>query len=147
MKQIFREQLQNEWPGLTKEVKDICKQWQIKDVTKEWEREPSKKEWKDILKDASHSQNEKSLRAKMERLSKLQEYGESEETYELKEYIKKMNMHDARIKFQLRSKMFPCKNNFKNDPENTASKWLCKVCMQVDSQSHILTCSAWKANL
>ena len=80
----------------------------------------------------------------MERLSKLQEYGESEETYELKEYIKKMNMHDARINFQLRSKMFPCKNNFKNDPENTASKWLCKVCMQVDSQSHILTCSAYK---
>ena len=77
-------------------------------------------------------------------MTKLEELVESEEAYECKEYIKNMNMHDGRMHFRLRSKMFPCKANFKNDPENVASKWLCKACLQVDSQSHILTCSAYK---
>ena len=61
-KQIYNEQIQNEWPGLTKEAKQICREWLVKDVTKDWYSEPKSKEWKDTLKIAAQTQNEKSLR-------------------------------------------------------------------------------------
>ena len=48
-KQVFTEQIQNEWPGLTKEVKNICLEWLVRDVTKEWQSEPKANEWKEHL--------------------------------------------------------------------------------------------------
>ena len=143
-KQVFNEQIQNEWPGLTKEVKNICYEWCVRDVTKKWQSEPKANEWKEVLKKAAHVQNSKSLLKKMMKMSKLEEYIDSEEEYEIKDYVKDLNMHDARVNFKLRSKMFPCKDNFRSDPVNVASKWLCKACEVVDSQSHILTCPAYQ---
>ena len=55
-----------------------------------------------------------------------------------------MKMHDARLFFSLRSRMFPCKKNFPSDPINVATKWLCNSCFAVDNQSHILVCPAYK---
>ena len=75
----------------------------------------------------------------MSKLSKLEEFVESEEAYEIKSYIYEMNIHDARMFIRLRSKMFPCKENFPSDPVNVAEK-----CMVVNSQSHILNCPAYK---
>ena len=141
---MFTEQLKNEWPGLTSEAKKICEEWKIKDVTRVWHIEPKLKEWKKELKKAAHEQNEKCLRKKMGKLSKLEEYVESKEEYSKKSYIEKMNIFDARMFIRLRSKMFPCKENFPSDPINVADKWLCKACGVVDSQSHILNCAAYE---
>ena len=96
-KQVFTEQLKNEWPGLTSEAKKICEEWKIKDVTRVWHIEPKLKEWKKELKIAVHQQNEKNLRRKMGKLSKLEEYVESEEEYKKKSFIEEMNIYDARI--------------------------------------------------
>ena len=92
-KQVFREQLRNEWPGLTSEVKKICEEWQIQDVTKDWHLEPSLKEWKHVLKTAAHRHNEKNLKKKMNTLSKLEEFVESEED----PLIKKIAMREIRM--------------------------------------------------
>ena len=54
-------------------------------------------------------------------------------------------MHDARLHFSLRSRMFKCKMNFLNDPKYKSDQWRCDDCLRcVDSQSHILYCSAYQ---
>ena len=66
------------------------------------------------------------------------------EYYWEKEYLTEMNMHDARIDFQLRSRMFQCKINFANNPKYKAEMWRCGSCETlIDSQSHILYCPAY----
>ena len=67
------------------------------------------------------------------------------ENYEEKPYLSQMNIHDARINFSIRSRMFNCKMNFLNHPKNKAENWRCDSCQTcVDSQSHILYCSSYK---
>ena len=58
-KQVFVEQLKNDWPGLTQESKIICEEFHLKDVTKKWTPEPKKKMWKDLIKEAAIKKTEK----------------------------------------------------------------------------------------
>ena len=67
------------------------------------------------------------------------------ETYEEKKYLTEMSMHDCRMNFELRSRMFKCKMNFLNDPKYKSEMWRCDSCATcIDSQSHILYCPAYK---
>ena len=62
-----------------------------------------------------------------------------------KSYLSEMNMHDARVNFSLGSRMIDCKMNFSNNPKYKADTWRCDSCCTcVDSQSHILYCSAYQ---
>ena len=82
------------------------------------------------------------LQEKIKKLSKLEVL--KTETYGEKPYLTEMNMHDARLNFSLRSRMFKCKMNFLNDPKFKAEMWRCDSCRRcVDSQSHILYCPAY----
>ena len=58
-RQVFDEQVRQGWPGLTKEVKEICGEWNITDVTMRWKGEPSKGKWKSIIREAARKKNEK----------------------------------------------------------------------------------------
>ena len=56
-----------------------------------------------------------------------------------------MNMHDGRLKFQIRSKMV--KNvafNYSSDPKYSSQLWHCMHCDKMDSQSHIIVCDSYK---
>ena len=67
------------------------------------------------------------------------------EIFEEKSYITDMKVHDARVNFSLRSRMFNCKMNYLNNPVFKAEMWLCDSCqLCVDSQSHILYCPAYQ---
>ena len=67
------------------------------------------------------------------------------EDYGGKSYISEMNMHDARVHFTLRSRMYKCKMNYLNDPKFKSEMWRCDDCYRcVDSQSHILYCPAYQ---
>ena len=67
------------------------------------------------------------------------------EIYEEKSYITDMKMHDARVNFSLRSRMFNCKMNYLNNPMFKAERWRCDSCQScVDSQSHNLYCPAYQ---
>ena len=77
------------------------------------------------------------LKKMIERLSKLEIM--KSEIYEEKKYLTDMSMHDCRIIFKPRSRMFKCKMNFLNDPKYKSEMWRCDswaTC--IDSQSHIL---------
>ena len=83
------------------------------------------------------------LKKMIERLSKLEIM--KSETYEEKKYLTEMSMHDCRMNFELRSRMFKCKMNFLNDPKYKSEMWRCDSCATcIDSQSHILYCPAYK---
>ena len=67
------------------------------------------------------------------------------ESYEEKPYLTAMSMHDARMNFSLRSRMFNCKMNYLNNPKYKAELWRCDSCESlIDSQSHILYCPAYQ---
>ena len=68
-----------------------------------------------------------------------------EETFEMKDYVKTMNMQDGRMKFQIRSKMFrDVKFNYSSDPVYSSQLWHCSHCDKIDSQSHVVICESYK---
>ena len=67
-----------------------------------------------------------------------------EEKFETKDYIKNMNVENARTKFQLRTEMLDVKFNYKHSPINVQSLWQCDSCQtNIETQSHIMWCPAY----
>ena len=81
----------------------------------------------------------------MEESKKLKSSKLMEESCEIKEYIKDLNLHDARILFKHRTSMTQyVKFNYKNDPINRACLWKCDSCQSnIDTQDHIMWCPAY----
>ena len=118
------------------------KQWKVKDIRRT-EDTISKSQWKNMIKKEAKLQNEKHLCETIKKSSKLEIM--KKEIYEEKSYITDMKMHDARVNFSLRSRMFNCKMNYLNNPVFKAEMWRCDSCQScVDSQSHILYCPAYQ---
>ena len=76
------------------------------------------------------------------------------ETPNVKDYLKEMDLRGARLRFKLRSKMTPTvKSNFKNDKKFKQQKWSCEGCSKVgpngevvgnlDTQEHIQNCESY----
>ena len=80
----------------------------------------------------------------MKRYSKIDQ-SISEETFEIKPYIKQLSISLARDKFRLRSHMMrTVKMNFSSDKKYMADLWRCWHCPCVDSQAHIQICPAYQ---
>ena len=63
------------------------------------------------------------------------------EEYKAKDYLKSLNIADARLKFALRSCMTrTVQANFKNDPIFRSNDWKCQYCQVLDNQDHVLRC-------
>ena len=141
-KQVYMEQIKNNWPGLTKEVEDICECLEIVNITKT-DDEITKYSWKKIVSKAVEKKNNKELKMKMEKYAKLDELKEETEC-EIKPYLKNLTMKDARMQYRLRVNMFDCKMNYSSDIKNSATLWKCDSCMtNIDTQSHVLWCPAY----
>lgn len=142
--QVFDTQIKNRWPGLCKEVKDICREWNIDNVCASGSDSNSKMEWKKILKEAAHEKNENDLRDAMESLEKLEDV--KNEKYEMKSYLNDMSMKDARMMMRIRGRMVKCKMNFSSERVNIETSWKCRACCSgaIETQSHILYCEAYK---
>ena len=69
-----------------------------------------------------------------------------DEKFERKEYLKELTLSQARMKFKLKTQMFEDKFNYKNDSKNKKELWKCHSCQsgEIESQSHILYCEAYK---
>ena len=143
-KQIFDEQVENEWPGLAQEAKLISEEFHVKDVTKEWKNEPTKIKWKVLIKEASKKKTERDLKKKMAQgYSKIKDL--SEESFERKGYLSEMNMSEARMFYKIRTKMVKAKMNFSSDYKNRATLWKCdSCCRSIDTQAHIKICPAYE---
>ena len=66
------------------------------------------------------------------------------EEFGRKPYLSNLDIHSARMKFGLQTKMVKSiKLNYKNDPANKKKMWKCDDCQSIDSQEHILWCPAY----
>ena len=82
---------------------------------------------------------ESELKKSFETKSKLKTVDMMKETFEMKEYLAKVNLHSARLKFQMSSKMLDIKFNFSAKYEKEL--WLCDSCCSViKTQKHFLVC-------
>ena len=101
------------YPGLMQEYKSLCAELNLPSPVK-----TSKLTWKRLVKKAITDANKSELLRQIEhKYAKLDFDTLKEETFELKGYVKSLNMYDGRMKFQIRSKMV--KNiafNYSSDP-------------------------------
>ena len=68
-----------------------------------------------------------------------------QEPFEIKPYLKNLHLSEARDKFRLRSFMTrTVKTNFSSDRKFMGDLWTCWHCPNIDSQSHIRLCPAYK---
>ena len=72
------------------------------------------------------------------------------ESFAAKDYLRKLNLADARLRFKLRSCMTPTvKMNFKSDAKFAAQLWKCEGCAKLsqrgnlDTQQHVLWCEGY----
>ena len=139
--QIFTEQEKLKFPGLVTEVDEIVKNL---DIVEEYNDKNVKlKKFKNISKKKISSENEKQLRQRMKKYKKMDEL--KDEKFEIKDYLKSMNLNQIRSHFKYRTKMLKVKFNYKNVNAYSHSNWLCDSCEKaVDTQSHILWCPAYK---
>ena len=132
-------------PRIAKEVKELIKELNLPNIfditiNEEW----PKLRWKGRVKEEVREKCEKELKEKMKTLSKLEEFFSEDNNFETKNYLRNMNLTDARIKFKLKTKMINVKFNYMNDPINRATLWRCDSCQSaIDSQGHILWCPAY----
>ena len=124
------------YPGLVRECYDLIEHYGLP--------KPdglSKIVWKSKVKKCVRTKSRKELLTEVEKYRKLDSRTLEKEKFERKSYIETLNIHDARTKFALRSKMLnTVKMNFKGVRQYAESKWLCDQCKEPDTQEHLLTC-------
>ena len=141
--QVMEEQIQYNWPGLATEVRSLCQSLGLENIVDD-SPTMSKSLWKQLVKKAVHKLNEEELSERLENYSKLDEL-RKDGIWKVQDYFKELSMSEARIKFSLRTNMFPCKFNFPSDPKYKTDLWKCDSCAtNIDSQNHILWCPAYK---
>ena len=134
-KQIYNEQIKNNWPGPVKEAEKICEDLNLPNITENTV-------YNDDIDAACKDETEKNLKQKMENLSKLKD--KVDESFQQKEYLNSCNIFESRTMFRARSKMLECKMNFSHDPKFSKDLWMCDSCKRaIDTQSHVMICPAY----
>ena len=62
-----------------------------------------------------------------------------------KEYLKSLNLPDARLKFGIRANMTrTVQMNYKGEPRFMQNGWKCNDCLLPDTQEHIIRCPSYQ---
>ena len=129
---IYKEQIIQNWPGLARETKQICKDLGIEDCNTTL---LNKVQFKKLLLQSCHRTNEQNLRllakGKCERIG-VEEYGR-------KEYVQNKNIASVRHHFKTKWGLQPFAGNFSNDKKRfSKSNWLCKCEESRENESHLM---------
>ena len=132
-KQIYFEAETNNWPGLGREVRQICKQIHIQDLNKYNVR-------KSEIKDAILRSHYQDMMGRFEGSKKLQNIRYDDFT-EIQPYFQDKSIENARLKFRIRSQMVDkIPGNFKNKYRFDVNGLKCFYCPQELTQSHCISC-------
>ena len=65
--------------------------------------------------------------------------------HKVQDYLRSMNVTDARIRFKIESGMTPTvRMNFMNDKDFSRQSWVCLGChTHLDTQNHIMACPSY----
>ena len=129
------------YPGLMLECQEMIEEYNLPDA-----KPLSKIQWKKIVKKKILELNQNCLLETVKTKYKKLDYNVLiDEKFEMKEYLKSLNLPDARIKFGIRSKMTKSvQMNFKGDPSFAQNHWKCQHCFTPDTQEHILRCPCYQ---
>ena len=139
-KEINKEQKEQGWPGLVKEVSEICQEVGIEDFN---EHEISKEK---VNEEIFHH-HYKEMKEDISKMKKLEDI-KNEDFREVKDYMKSCAIKQARLKLSLRSQMYDCRANYpgKYEEDNRG----CPACIEAggqdrqvveeESQSHLSIC-------
>ena len=139
--EIAATQMAMSYPGLVMECKTLIEFYQLPDA-----KTLSKFQWKKSVKKKIYEQNRANLlETVLSRYKKLDYNILREENLEMKDYMKSLNLPDARLKFALRSKMTKTvQMNYKGEPKFIRNGWKCQGCNIPDTQDHILRCPCYQ---
>ena len=106
----------------------------------------SKIQWKRLVKGKITKQNRLDLLGRIKSGFKKLDYNTlCDEKFEIKDYLKTLNLPDARLKFSLRIKMTKTvQMNFKGNPRYVKNGWKCLECNTSDTQDHIVRCRSYQ---
>ena len=129
------------YPGLIQEYETLCREFNLPDP-----HSVSKLAWKRQVRRAITEVNKNDLLSQIrDKYEKLNYDSFKVETFSTQEYLKSLNVNDARLKFRIRSKMVKTVAlNFSSDKKFSSKLWQCTHCDRIDSQSHILACISYK---
>ena len=130
------------YPGLISECKNLMRNYDLPSVSS-----TNKLGWKKLVNQKTHEKNRDDLLEKIRppAYKKLDFETISAEKFERKEYLDKLNLADARLRFSLRAKMTKTvQMNFKNDRKYKQNQWKCQDCQIPDTQDHIVRCPAYQ---
>ena len=134
-KEIYTEQLKNEWPGLAKEVKEICKEIGVEDIN---ENEVTK----DELDEAIYYHNYKEMKLEVFSYKKLEEI-QNEDFRELPDYMHDKSIENARMAFRIKSGMVNrIKMNYKGSYKHNLKCEKCEL-EENETQCHAMVCPGW----
>ena len=139
-KQIYDQQVENKWPGLAEETKEICERLNITDIN----LTPfDKYELKDVIKNAVKREDEVKMRNEMEGKTKTKNL--VTESFSLKSYFNEKSLTKTREIFRIRTNMNELKGNFKNDTKNKHAGVMCVACgTEEEVNTHVMVCSHYE---
>ena len=132
-KSMYQQAEDNGWPGLGREVKEICKEINIPDINQNIVRKC------DIQKaiSVSHYQD---MMAQFQGSKKLADIQNSDFS-KIQEYFNDTNLQNARLKFKIRTKMLDkIPGNFKNKYKKIKNGLKCNLCEDDMTQNHCVIC-------
>ena len=137
---VYEEGRARGWPGLGKEVTEICQQLRIPDVNNNCMT-------KAAVRKAIFDHHYSDLKKELEGSQKLEEV-RNENFTEVQEYFKDKSIENTRMAFKIRCKMVPdIPGNFSSKYKKQGEEGLvCNYCKEgeIMSQSHCLECPAWE---
>ena len=128
---VYRKQMEQNWPGLARETKQICEDLNIEDCNL---TQLSKRDYKLILTKACHTKNEQILRATA---SEVKCSRIKQELYGRKSYTQSKNIEDSRKCFRSRFGLLPFAGNFSHDRRYAKTDWLCRCKTSREEEGHI----------
>ena len=133
--QVYQQAELNCWPGLGREVKEICQEIQIQDLNK---YKISKKEIQNAIFDTHY----KEMMTKFQQSRKLADI-KDDNFRTMQDYFNDRNIGTARMKFKIRTKMVDkIPGNFKNKYRYKEAGLNCTYCKEEFTQVHCTICPA-----
>ena len=130
---VYEEAESRGWPGLGKEVRQICQSLGLPDINK---HNVSKTD----VKKAIQKDHYKDMLSQFESSRKLKDIKHDNFTT-FQNYFNDRNLQNARMKFKIRTKMLDkIPGNFKNKYQNRENGLKCNLCNEEMTQDHCKIC-------
>ena len=131
-RRIYEEQKKNNWPGLSKETKEICNALNIEDVNETMQNTKDYRELVEFALKAKDKTINEELAKEKEKCKKIMKEG-----YGKKEYFAEKKIKDVREMFQTRTGMLPFAGNYSMDKRFSKTSWMCRCKNAKEEEKHI----------